>query len=145
MIKLLRNQAECLKCGDQLASISKYDFKKCKCDDIFIDGGIDCPRFGGRDPLSLRDMSIVLHEEVDIDRAKGLLAILKAMNDIGRAESRFGIFAHVCRYGFVADDNEEDREYLGFLLAAELIVESCDGCFQLNCELVDFPKQKALN
>ena len=38
---------KCLKCGDLIISEYRHDFKWCKCENIFIDGGDDYLRRGG--------------------------------------------------------------------------------------------------
>jgi len=45
--KILRNAAECRKCGDIIESTYRHDFKWCKCKAIFVDGGMDYLRRGG--------------------------------------------------------------------------------------------------
>jgi hypothetical protein len=44
----------CLKCGDIIESKHVHDFKFCKCENIFIDGGNNYTRYGG---LGLEDES----------------------------------------------------------------------------------------
>ena len=41
------NRAKCLKCGDIIVSKHHYDFQRCKCGAIFVDGGNDYWRCGG--------------------------------------------------------------------------------------------------
>lgn len=38
---------KCLKCNDIIESLSKHDFKYCKCKACFIDGGNAYTRVGG--------------------------------------------------------------------------------------------------
>ncbi|MBQ2835748.1 MAG: hypothetical protein IJE68_02810 [Clostridia bacterium] len=38
---------KCLKCNDIIESLSKHDFKYCKCKACFIDGGSEYTRIGG--------------------------------------------------------------------------------------------------
>jgi len=38
---------QCKKCGDVIKSDYRHDFKSCKCQSIFIDGGFDYTRIGG--------------------------------------------------------------------------------------------------
>ena len=45
-MKILRNSAKCLKCGDELESTYCHDFKECTCGNIFVDGGYDYVRHG---------------------------------------------------------------------------------------------------
>lgn len=39
--KLKRNRIRCKHCGDIIESINTYDFQKCKCGAVGIDGGLD--------------------------------------------------------------------------------------------------------
>jgi len=39
--KILRNRAQCLKCGDIIESTYRHDFVGCSCETIFVDGGKD--------------------------------------------------------------------------------------------------------
>lgn len=36
---IFENSARCKKCGDYIRSNSKRDFKKCKCENVSVDGG----------------------------------------------------------------------------------------------------------
>jgi hypothetical protein len=45
--RLIKNSIECKKCGDVITSKHRHDFKMCKCESIFIDGGLDYHRLGG--------------------------------------------------------------------------------------------------
>jgi len=44
---ITKNAAKCLKCQEVIESKHRHDFKFCKCNSIFIDGGLDYVRFGG--------------------------------------------------------------------------------------------------
>jgi len=50
----------CSKCGDVIESYHVHDFKFCKCQNIFIDGGNDYTRFGGK---ALEDYSASFFED----------------------------------------------------------------------------------
>ena len=41
-----KNKAKCKKCGDIIESVHRHDFKRCKCGNIFVDGGHDYQRIG---------------------------------------------------------------------------------------------------
>ena len=45
--KIIRNAAKCLKCNDMIESKHVHDFRFCKCQSIFVDGGKDYIRRGG--------------------------------------------------------------------------------------------------
>ena len=38
--RLIRNAAQCKKCGDLIVSKHRHDFVKCKCGAIAVDGGL---------------------------------------------------------------------------------------------------------
>jgi tRNA(Ile2) C34 agmatinyltransferase TiaS len=44
---IVRNSARCNKCGDEIESKDRHDFKRCRCGAIFVDGGHDYLRRGG--------------------------------------------------------------------------------------------------
>lgn len=46
MKRVIVNKVRCKKCGDIIESIHTYDFKRCSCGAIFIDGGKDYQRYG---------------------------------------------------------------------------------------------------
>jgi len=39
--KIIRNSVKCLKCGDEVESKYRHDFRFCKCGAIAVDGGHD--------------------------------------------------------------------------------------------------------
>lgn len=45
----MRNIAQCRKCEDVIESKCRHDFVRCKCGNIFIDGGQDYQRAGAAD------------------------------------------------------------------------------------------------
>ena len=51
---------KCLKCNDVIESLHRHDFKWCKCGNIFIDGGKDYYRYGGK---GLEDKTIEFIKE----------------------------------------------------------------------------------
>jgi hypothetical protein len=44
---IIRNAAQCVKCGDIIESNHRHDFVSCSCRAIFVDGGTDYIRIGG--------------------------------------------------------------------------------------------------
>lgn len=38
---ILRNSARCPKCGENVESLNRHDYKSCKCGAIAVDGGFD--------------------------------------------------------------------------------------------------------
>jgi hypothetical protein len=55
---IIRNAAECLKCGDVIQSTYRHDYQECACGDIFVDGGHSYLRYGAKEGGSLKDLSI---------------------------------------------------------------------------------------
>lgn len=51
-----RNAAKCLKCNDIIESKHVHDFRFCKCQSIFVDGGKDYIRRGGS-PSEMLDLT----------------------------------------------------------------------------------------
>ena len=45
---ILKNKAKCKLCGDIIESVYRHDFKWCSCHSIFVDGGKDYIRRGGK-------------------------------------------------------------------------------------------------
>ena len=41
MKKIKKNIIRCNKCGDELESTHRHDFKFCKCGAVAVDGGLD--------------------------------------------------------------------------------------------------------
>ena len=55
--KIIRNRAKCLKCGDVIESTHRHDFVGCKCGAIFVDGGLDYLRRGGKFLEDIEELS----------------------------------------------------------------------------------------
>lgn len=56
-VKIIRNSAKCLKCGDEIRSASRHDFNSCSCGSLSVDGGTDYLRRCGN-PEDYEDTSI---------------------------------------------------------------------------------------
>lgn len=56
---IIRNAAQCAKCGDIIESTYQHDFVSCSCGAIFVDGGREYIRSGGdrEDFISLLEVS----------------------------------------------------------------------------------------
>ena len=63
--KIIKNAARCLKCHMVIESKSRHDFQYCKCQNIFVDGGLDYLRSGAQDINLFQDLSETV--EVDAD------------------------------------------------------------------------------
>ena len=60
--KVIRNAAQCRKCGDVIESKGVHDFRWCSCHSIFVDGGQEYIRRGGK-----AEDIIELSEEIEIE------------------------------------------------------------------------------
>lgn len=40
-LKIIKNVIRCRKCNDIIESLNRHDFKFCKCETVYIDGGLD--------------------------------------------------------------------------------------------------------
>lgn len=56
MKRIIHNRARCKKCGDVIESKSRHDFVVCSCNSIFVDGGHEYLRRGGK-PSDFEDLS----------------------------------------------------------------------------------------
>ncbi len=77
---ILSNQAKCLECGDVPYSAHTYDFKYCKCGNVFVDGGQSYIRHGYRKMNSYENMSIEIPDYV----AETALSALEWCDETGR-------------------------------------------------------------
>ncbi len=55
---IIRNMVKCLNCSDTIESVNTHDFKFCKCQAIFVDGGKEYLRRGG-DLDKIYELSII--------------------------------------------------------------------------------------
>jgi len=55
-IKIIKNSIKCRACGDIITSTYRHDFKWCSCKSIFVDGGNEYLRRGGK-PELIEEMS----------------------------------------------------------------------------------------
>ncbi len=54
---ILRNRAQCSRCGDVIESVYRHDFRACTCGTIFVDGGKSYLRRGWMEPGDLIELS----------------------------------------------------------------------------------------
>ena len=92
---IVSNTIKCKLCNDIIYSAHRHDFKKCKCGEIFVDGGTDYLRRGASDLDNIIEMSIIMDEKTVqdcIDNVKWALdtkrnnrgiayAVLRALRD----------------------------------------------------------------
>ena len=60
---IVSNTIKCKLCNDIIYSAHRHDFKKCKCGEIFVDGGTDYLRRGASDLDNIIEMSIIMDEK----------------------------------------------------------------------------------
>ena len=70
----------CPKCGDVIYSRARHDMRFCSCKAIFIDGGFDYVRMGGK---ALEEMAI---EEIEVNASRQDLD-----NDWNLAIDKYGV------------------------------------------------------
>jgi hypothetical protein len=77
---ILSNQAKCLKCGDEIYSAHRHDFKYCSCENIFVDGGMSYIRHG------FEDIDKYLNQSMELDDAvlATCMSALDWCDDTGR-------------------------------------------------------------
>lgn len=59
---MVKTGIKCKLCGDTIVSHHRHDFKYCTCGAVFVDGGSDYLRYGGKD---LSNIEIVKVETPD--------------------------------------------------------------------------------
>lgn len=69
MAKIIHNMMRCNRCGDEIESTSRHDFKWCSCHSVAVDGGHDYLKRCG-DLSDWTDISVIEHEPEDIHEAK---------------------------------------------------------------------------
>ncbi|MGY0232781.1 DUF7695 domain-containing protein [Longispora urticae] len=57
--KILKNAAYCKVCDEEVESVSRHDFKSCKCGRLFVDGGKDYQRLGFQAMSEWEDRSVL--------------------------------------------------------------------------------------
>ena len=65
---IIKNVAQCRKCGDIIESTHRHDFKWCKCKAIAVDGGKDyLRRLGNReDIIELSTFKFITKEDKNV-------------------------------------------------------------------------------
>lgn len=69
MTKIIRNMIRCNRCGDEIESTSRHDFKWCSCGKCAVDGGHDYLKRCG-DLSDWTDISVIEHESEDVHETK---------------------------------------------------------------------------
>ncbi len=60
--RIKENKIKCLSCNTILTSYFRHDFKWCKCESIFVDGGMDYLRRGGEGIDNYEELSTYVEE-----------------------------------------------------------------------------------
>lgn len=71
-MKILQNEVKCLKCGDQIYSAHRHDFKFCSCESIGVDGGMDYLKRVFNEDSEYEELSITIEDDV-YDKTKEAL------------------------------------------------------------------------
>lgn len=121
---IIQNAVICNKCDDLIFSAHRHDFRECKCGNIFIDGGQEYLRRGGKalEDGSYIDMSWELPNELYNECASAVVVAIQT----GRNER--GVANAVMRKLREADRIIADGEYR--VMASykdELMVVEPDG------------------
>lgn len=56
-VKILRNRAKCLICGDEIESRTVHEYKTCSCGNLSVDGGLQYAKRGVKDLDKWEDLS----------------------------------------------------------------------------------------
>jgi len=64
---VVTNKAQCRLCGDVIESMSGHDFRRCKCGEIFVDGGRNYIRRGASSLDNIIEMSETYEETYEAD------------------------------------------------------------------------------
>lgn len=60
---ILCNMAQCLLCGQVIESKHRHDYVSCRCDNLFVDGGLQYLRRGWEQEGSWKELSEVADED----------------------------------------------------------------------------------
>ena len=60
--QIIQNEAQCMKCGDIIVSKHVHDFVQCRCNAIFVDGGMEYLRRGGEEE-DFVDRSLIMDKD----------------------------------------------------------------------------------
>jgi len=64
---VVTNKAQCRLCGDVIESKSGHDFRRCKCGEIFVDGGKNYLRRGASSLDNFIELSETYEETYESD------------------------------------------------------------------------------
>jgi len=63
--RVIRNRAQCAKCGDIIESTNRHDFVTCGCGEISVDGGLDYLRRSAGSWVNLIELSETQDEDLE--------------------------------------------------------------------------------
>jgi hypothetical protein len=96
--KILQNAAVCAKCGDEVWSATRHDYRECKCGAIAVDGGLYYIRRVG-DLTAFLDRSIYASDRAIEDLKEAVKwARETGRNDLGTA---LAVIRVLQKYGVV--------------------------------------------
>jgi hypothetical protein len=84
---IIRNSIRCLRCGDEIVSTHRHDFRWCECGAVAVDGGQTWLRRVG--DLSLIEETSIVEEEDGLEMMRRRAAradpaaVLKAIEEFG--------------------------------------------------------------
>ena len=78
--KIIKNAAQCVKCGDVIESTHRHDFRYCKCQAIAVDGGTAYLRRIGN-PGDCIDLSITEDMPEEQQKARRDVLMANALKD----------------------------------------------------------------
>lgn len=87
--KIISNKAECRECRDVIESKSVHDYRSCKCGAIFVDGGREYLRRGGKSLDLIKDLSETIQQPANEWLGEELAKTLLGAGLGGRYEHQF--------------------------------------------------------
>ena len=92
-MKILQNQAKCLKCNTSIYSAHRHDYVTCPCGSLSVDGGLDYLKRGFKDKPNYIEESISISADLfDTLNDKLEWCSETNRNDLGRICAIFRVF-----------------------------------------------------
>lgn len=121
------NYIKCKKCEDILFSFYRHDFKSCRCEESFIDGGFDYSRYNGelltddiKNVMSLISSFFIWGQNYNEKNERLPETIYKPLKDLTTSHIS-GIIRHLLEHGF-AINSENGLYYSGKARIAILLI-----------------------
>lgn len=115
-MKVVRNRCKCRLCGDVIESKERHEFVRCRCGEIFTDGGTDYIRRGANDLNNIIDMSEIPQ-----------MTVAEFLADVAKYRKRNSSFRH----GQAMFNLAAERWYLSM---NEVLGSSADPYYSLDTE-----------